>query len=216
MTDILTLEDTLRFEPEGHRYFLNDRELPSVTRILKALNLVDDQWYQNEYLKPFGHAVHTVCGLWSMGEHEKVARLLDRKENEILHPRLKAWQDWCGQTDFVADHMELRVCDPSLGYAGTLDMLGRWGADPCAVLVDIKTGKVEWWVALQTAGYERAARMGGCLNSVRPCVRIGLELRDNGRAYPAPYRLPNNDDRLWMSALALYNEKARHSGRKLP
>lgn len=206
----------LRFEPEGHKYFLGDRELPSVTRILKALNLVDDQWYQNEYLKPFGHAMHMICGLWVTVQPEKLAELMEREENVALRPRLKACQEWCEEVGFVADHVEVPVYDPVYGYAGTLDALGHWNKDDSVVLPDWKSGKVEWWVELQTAAYERAARLHGLLGADRSCVRVGVELRDNGRAYPTPYRPPNNHERLWLSAIALYNEKAQHSGGKLP
>lgn len=206
----------LRFEEEGHRYFYDGRELPSVTRILKALNLIEEQHYANDYLKIFGQAVHTVCAMWSRGEHAKVERLLARQENEPLRPRLAAWQDWCERFGFVAEHVELRICDPVCWYAGTLDILGRWDKDTRMVLPDLKTGKVEWWVTLQTAAYEQAARSCGYIADPRPCVRIGLELRDNGRAYPTNYDLANNDLRLWISAMALYNTKASHNGGKLP
>lgn len=109
---------------------------------------------------------------------------------------LAVFSELDAQYAFQPVTIEQTVCNPLLGYAGTLDMICV-GADGQRVLVDIKTGK---WVydkyRAQLWAYSEALAVGG--QSVSSCAV--LRLGDNG----GEYVVVEPDQDLFFKALAIY------------
>lgn len=66
-----------------------------------------------------------------------------------------AFQDWCTEHEVRAKHIEQTVWHPTLGYAGTLDLVARVDGEPA--VIDFKTSKAVYWeYELQVAAYAAA------------------------------------------------------------
>lgn len=184
----------LDFVVQGHRYFLEDRELPSVTSVLKGQGLIDDRWFTDE-ARQRGDYVHLAC------------RLLDDDElaNESLSPAIlpyvAAYQSFLSVVRPMWTYIEHRVCDAVLGYAGTLDRAGLVQGE--RTLVDIKTGGLYPSVGPQTAAYRR------CLPNSHTWKRAALQLRDDGTFQWHPLT-DRGDEEIFLSALRLEQWKRRH------
>lgn len=186
---------TIDFIAAEHRYLLNgERELPSVTKILKDQGLIDDQWF-TEQARLRGDYVHLAC------------RMLDDEELAIdsLDPGIAgyvaAYQKFLTLTTPDWIYVEHRVFDPVLGYAGTLDRAGLLQGEK--VLLDIKSGGLYPSVGPQTAAYRR------CLPEPHTWKRTALQLSGDGSFTLHPLT-DRGDEEVFLSALRLAQWKARH------
>jgi hypothetical protein len=145
----LPQNDELRFDPLEHRYFLSQRELPSVSRILDVGFPVDVPESLLIASRIRGTAVHLACELDDLGE------LNQDKLDEELWPYLEAWRLFRRQSGFRHyQHplgIERRLHHPYLLYAGTLDRVGWLSGRP--FLIDIKTGGKYARYRVQLAAY---------------------------------------------------------------
>lgn len=183
--------DTLTFEPIAHRYTLRTRELISVTQALDEAGFIDRQWFTDAALVR-GTAVHAAVQAF----HATGIAPSD----EVTAPFFDAYLEFQTAGGFHVEASEERICHPMLGYAGTLDLRGRFrnftqGTD----LIDIKTGSVPSWVGYQTAAYAR------CVPD--PVVRRwALNLRAD-----ATYRIQSltnrTDERVFLAALTVAQAK---------
>lgn len=163
----------IEYDPKRHRYFVDGRELISVTDALQKAGYIDTAWF-TEYHRWRGSRVHELTML-----DDTEGLDLRRVESE-LRGYVRAWRRYraeTGQTSFT--HIEYRVYSPDSGYAGTLDRAN-------SVITDIKTsvqGAVAPWARLQTAAYGHALRPNHWFE------RRGVALKPNGRysieVYPA-------------------------------
>lgn len=183
----------LTFEPVAHRYRLGTRDLISVTQALTEAGLVETSWFTPEAARR-GTALHAAVQLYL--ETEAVPT------DDSLKPFFDAYLNFHLDAGFVASASEERVCDPLLGYAGTLDLCGCFahldhsshGSD----LIDIKTGHVPEWVGYQTAAYARL------LPEVRR--RWVLNLRADG-TYRLQALTNRTDERVFIAALTVAQAK---------
>lgn len=183
--------DILAFDPVAHRYTLGNRELISVTQVLMDAGLIDRAWF-NEDAAARGTAVHeAVQRFYSSG---------DVATDDITAPFFDAYLAFEMESGFVMDAAEERVCDPLHGYAGTLDLRGRFRHLHAGVdVIDIKTGTVPSWVGYQTAAYAR-------LVEGKPRRRWALHLRADGtyRLHPLTAR---SDEQVFLAALTVAQAK---------
>lgn len=183
------------FDPVAHRYTLDGRELISVTQALTEAGLIDTTWLSEEAAAR-GTAVHDAAHRLHSGDGNPSAHLA----GDDL-PFFDAYLDFLAASHFEVLGSEERVCDPLLGYAGTLDLRGRFpgffgfGVD----VVDIKTGAAPTWAGYQTAAYAR-------LVDGAPRRRWALNLRDDGtyRLLPLAVR---TDERVFLAALTVAHAK---------
>jgi hypothetical protein len=56
-----------RFDPDGHRYYINDRPVPSVTQVINEV-LPGAIWKADEYFLGRGQAVHACMALLARGK----------------------------------------------------------------------------------------------------------------------------------------------------
>lgn len=135
----------LKFIPETHRYFVGEREYPSVSKILKTvfpeISKRDiDPWYTER-----GTAVHEATKLHDQG-------VLDEStvDQEVV-PYLSAYRKFLSETGFKPIHIESSLSSEIHGFAGTPDRVGDLNGR--RVLIDLKSGGPVWWHKYQLAGY---------------------------------------------------------------
>lgn len=160
----------LRFVPEEHRYFLGDKELPSVSRILKAVfpkefERVIDPWYAER-----GTAVHEATRLHDQGVLDETT-----VDQEVM-PYLSAYRKFLSETGFKPIHIESSLSSEIHGFAGTPDRVGDLNGR--RVLIDLKSGGPQWWHKYQLAGY--AVLCQEVYREEHIEDRFGLYLKSNG------------------------------------
>ena len=169
------MNNGLVFNPETHEYFWNGVKRISVTQYLKLAGFIDSRWYTDKG-RQRGQAVHLACSY--LNENDLDWNSVD----EPYKPYVDGYRLFMSDTNFVPQLVEHRVYDEIWGVAGTLDATGTWKLTSGNILIDIKTGQVQPWAAIQTSAYE------ACLGASHR--RYALELRDNGT-----YRLHEYKDR---------------------
>lgn len=186
--------EALHFDEAAHRYTYDGRELVSVTQALSDSGFIDTRWF-NEEAALRGTYVHAAVQLHHEGELDEAS--LDA----IVRPFYEAYLRFRAESGFTVTASEERVCDPALGYAGTLDLRGQfppWGA-PRTDVIDIKTGAVPPWVGYQTAAYARLVP-----GPIRR--RWALHLRADGTYRLEPLTKPT-DERIFLAALTVAQAK---------
>lgn len=195
-----TAAEQLTFDAGEHRYWLGQRELPSVTHVLRFLQDFERvPAHVLEAAAQFGAHVHEACHLHNLGRLDWSA--LDA----ALVPYLKAYDQFLVDTGFVVSASEERVSCVIPGYAGTLDLRGRLPRPRGKIhptIVDIKTSAtLPATVGPQLAAYEH------CVTGRHH--RRALLLRADGT-----YKFPGYDDAadwsLFVSCLNLHRFKEKH------
>ena len=186
---------SLKFDPDGHRYYLGEQRLPSVTEVLEPLQLLDGiPPAVLEAARIRGQHVHTAC-------HLMVHKQL---EWATLDPQLVGYvaaaQKMIAECEVKVLVSEHRMADAGLKIAGTLDILGIMRRHTC--LFDWKsTETMPRTAGPQTAAYDHLYRrtFGG-----RPMKRYGVQLKADGTYKLYPYEDPR--DMTWFtSALNLWH-----------
>lgn len=189
----------LTFDETAHRYTLDGRELPSVTRVLRDAGLIDCSapWF-TEAVRDRGTFVHQAIALLVEGDLD-----WDTLDPGLV-PYVQAFDRWRLDGGFIVEACELRLCDETLGYAGTADLLAkRWsGATGSWVsyLIDVKCGAVPPSVGPQTAAYLR------CLAHEGWRFRAVLNLRPDA-AYRFDLLEDPEDEDDFLAALRLFHRK---------
>lgn len=185
----------IEFEPEGHIYRLDGREVPSVTQILEpytGLEFIDKELLRRA--AEFGTHVHDACHLFNMDE-------LDRDSlDPVLMPYVNAWERFLDESGAVVVLSEHRVASRKYGYAGTLDAIVHWGKS--LRLIDLKTGTaVPKTVGPQTFAYSQAhSETSGERVYLRHCIHL------KGDGTYSNHKLPDPRDwSIFQSALVLHN-----------
>lgn len=155
----------LTFEESTHRYFWNDKLVPSVTQILREW--IEVSVYGNKYFfntltgLVISAEVFKAAGDYGTAVHKGSKIVLEGGALDLtmLHPslyhplaELKLWLD---QYNPRLLEIERPMFSPKLGYAGTPDIICRIGKRN--IVVDIKTGAYGM-AGPQTAGYEQLYR----------------------------------------------------------
>lgn len=185
----------IEFEPQGHVYRVDGRQVPSVTEILEpytSLEFVDRETLRRA--AEFGDHVHLACHLYDIGELDEGA--LDPE----LAPYLDGWKAFLRDSGAVVLLSEYRVASRKYGYAGTFDKLLFWGKSKRKV--DIKSGSVvPKTVGPQTAAYVQAyAEETGKHIRDRYCIHLP------GDGKYRSHKLKDlRDWSIFQSALNLYN-----------
>lgn len=186
----------LTFTPDDHRYYLNNVELPSVTRILADMGFVDTGYFTPESAQR-GTYVHRACELDDTGELDEAS--LDA----VLRPYVDAWRAFKTESGITIDLIEKPVASEIYRFAGTVDRTGTVFGEPA--LLDIKSGAVQSATALQTAAYEIA--LGGKLK------RYAVRLMNTGKYKLHPY-VDRQDRQIFLSAVACWHWRKNNGGRK--
>jgi len=160
--------------------------VPGVTGTLSDAGLIDGSEWFTEFSRNRGSMIHLATALYDRGELDMTS------VDDRIVGYVNAWIAFRRDSRFEPVLIEHVVAHDNPRFAGTLDRAGVMGGKK--VLLDIKTGKMPRWTALQTAAYQR------CVPEYT--TRCGIELRDDGT-----YRLHTFGDRydwtVFAAALAV-------------
>lgn len=194
----------LTFEPEGHVYRLHDAAtpaawgqiLPSVTQVLEAVGLVDDEWF-TEDSRTRGRYVHRMIQF-----HER-----EGLDESTVDPRLAGYLT--AYRAFIRDMrpgpcllLETPLADPTLRYAGTPDQVRE--IKNRLALIDHKSGGSAPWHRLQTAAY--VDLVGKHNGEFARIDRYALYLRRDGQ-YRLEQHTGRRDIKVFHAALAVAHWK---------
>jgi hypothetical protein len=168
----------LTFDAEAHRYTLNGKRVPSVTQVLSVLEDWDKvPWDVLEAARVFGSHVHDAVDLMIRG-------ILDWDAlDAALLPYVQGAQRFIADSGIRIVRSELRVAHPTLGFAGTMDVLADWTGN--LSVIDWKSGVLPRAVGPQTAAYAEAyAAMHGEKVKRRHCVQLNPEFQRGYKVHP--------------------------------
>lgn len=189
MTQTVEAEaERLTFDPATHIYMKGGRVLPSVTQVLSEVGILNKDWF-TEAAAWRGSVVHMCCELDDEGD------LDESSVPEEARGYLDAWRLFKSQNpmNFVSIEQPM----DRFGYAGTPDRDAEWA------VVDLKTGAIQPWVALQLAAYTELIGETGSRAFNRFAVRIGNDGKYAVKEFPLVER--RRDLALFHSALSIYN-----------
>lgn len=203
---ITTADPKFRFDPEKHRYYYDEVEVPGVSSILKAGNLTNIGFIPRDVLERssrFGTAVHKACELHDMGT------LDDTSLDKNLCPYLDAWQQFLVDASCLIEHVETKVFSKKWFYMGTLDRIVVINGK--RYVLDIKTGLIYPSMCAQLAGYLNAFNEG-LLKKDQATDRIIVQLKENG-LYSLPPKdfFEKSDFSTFTSCLNIYNWKKKRA-----
>lgn len=197
------MRSELRFDPEAHRYWLGDMELPSVTKIMQRLGLVnyDAPWYSEE-ARHRGVVLDACCSLvdqnnldWGSVPGE-------------LYDEVVAYYSWKQRSGFKVSNSQKPRGSLCYYFAGTDDVDGILNGFPC--VIDRKRGVAHKATRWQLSGYAQliAEETGIPAKSIR---RIALDKFSSGRVNLLEYDNNESDLRHWLYLVAVHN-KAMNEG----
>jgi len=184
-----------------HRYSLNGRDLISVTTALTEAGMVDGKHF-NEEARLRGQYVHQCIALFAEDA------LDDESVDPIVRPYFNGFRAFMRDTGVTLEVVERLVCDPALGYAGTLDAIGIWPKTGKRALFDWKSGFFPPMAGPQTAGYLRCAR--DWYPAGTRIARAGLHLRGDGTYRLMDFNDIYQDENDFLSALRVALFRRRH------
>jgi hypothetical protein len=192
------VEPVFTFDAETHTYRLDGAEVPSVTAVIKSAQLVDGRWFGDEH-RLRGQIIHIACALWDRGN------LDDSPLEPDLLGYVEAWKRFRAETKFEPLQIEEARFHQLLRYAGTIDRVGvrmRY-----RIVLDIKTGEVMPWHAIQLAAY------ANLLESPMSYERWTVGLRPDAtyKIHVSPKAEFGADLAVFASALTIHNYKRRHN-----
>ena len=163
----------ITFDESRHEYRLHGKVVPSVTQILRDAGVIDATWFTQDAAER-GTRVHHAIHRSDMGID--CGSITD----EVL-PYLCAWREFVEVAGVKIMASEKRVWSSRLRYAGTLDKYAKVGAK--SIVIDIKTGPVMPWCALQTAAYMYASLEMHCKCDGRMGVHLGADGKYSVHSY---------------------------------
>jgi hypothetical protein len=137
----------ITFDESAHLYRIDGARVISVTQAFALAGWVDTSYFKPEHAQR-GHAVHRACELWVRGMLDEST--VDDRIRGYLAAFVGAWK----ARGWELLESEKLVGSEIHGYAGTLDLVVRYG-DRRAV-VDIKSGAKAPTHPYQTAAYAHA------------------------------------------------------------
>jgi hypothetical protein len=195
------------FDEPTHIYRLNGEILPSITQILTAVGIINygRGEVSNEAAMARGRAVHMACELYDRGTLDW-ATVTDE-----IYGHLTAWINFREKTGFEPKKIEEPAYHEAFRFAGRLDREGTFSTNSIIktaklqrVIVEIKSGEVEDWVALQTAAQDLL------LPGVKkPRIRMGVQLTPTGEYKPRFFE-DKQDHQVFLTQVTNYHWRKAH------
>jgi len=158
----------LTFDPDTHRYWHSECELPSVTTVLKSLKLTP--YYppseESKSAMVLGTRVHSAT------QRHDEGKPIGLSASDPVISYLSTWTDFLQHFGGTVIDCELKVMSNRHRFAGTLDRVFR-KSDGSLVILDIKTGSGgrQSWHLLQLAAYQIAYEESGFNPNRLPITR---------------------------------------------
>lgn len=190
---------TLSFDAESHKYFVDSKEVPGVSHILKTIGITRDYTNVDPFYRDRGRYVHQAVEF-----HVKHTLDLESVDKENVLPYLRAFQKYESDNGYMVSKTEVPLYSERLGFAGTLDHIAEF--EDSGILGegigDLKaTESSDKAADLQLCGYavlyhENFGRW--------PSFRMVLELHGDQTTKEIFYP---TDPNIWESVMALYKWK---------
>lgn len=201
----------LVFREEDHSYWVGERRLVNVTRVIA--HLTDFSHIPPDTL---AHAQQEGKAIHAMAELDCKGVLDVRKLPEWLKPRHAAWEKFKSDTGFECFASEHRMWHPALMVAGTLDMVGFLPQLPKVkgpAIIDLKRSLYAGpATGLQLAGYKKLWNDTEP-KDMRATQRFGLVLNDNGTYRLHEFSDPD-DEVAFIACLQQFKWKEKHYVRR--
>lgn len=209
--------NTFRFDAHQHKYYVGDRELISVTTLLKIMGL---QWYpDNEAVRlkmELGSYVHQITEYYDKNRLGYSVKFYPeniykndaiRKENGMHEalPYFEAYKKFLQDTDCEIVEVETRYYHPAWWYAGTIDRLVRLNGQ--LAILDLKTGIPIPATALQIGGYAELYRHW---QGVTPKGHVLYLQKDGNYKLKEIERIPEQAN-TFLSALSIHYWKQKNN-----
>lgn len=182
---------------DNHEYFVSGNRVLGVTEILEKAGLIDDTWF-TESTRARGEAVHLACHYLDDDDLD-----WDTVEGEYK-PYVEAYKKFLTECKPKWTQIEYKIHNKLYNYCGTFDRFGHLFENYS--VLDIKTGLIQPWAALQLAAYAEIMDLKVRTGLV---TRYGLNLKKNGT-----YKLVEYNDRqdieVFRAALTLVKWKERN------
>lgn len=204
MSDWVTNDPRLQFDAEAHVYAIGDRRLPSVTQVLADVGVADfsDPHFSDD-VKARGRRIHHAIAL------DVEEALDDDTVTAELQPYIEGWRRFVAESSVEIEFWERPVCDPALGYAGTLDgivILPQGRGPTRRTVLDVKR-------ALYPSAGPQVAAYARCARDLYPSPvllnRAALVLPGDG-SYRLHMLVDATDEYTFLAALRLYHWRRQH------
>jgi len=182
--NVTFLEDT-------HQYYVDGKEVPSVSKILLENGLINTAFFTEEGRKR-GSAIHL-----QIKNQERGALCMLKPE---LHPYMVAWTNfkkecaWKSNPEFLERPMGCTL------YGGTCDNIGTFEGKEA--VLDIKSGTVSAATGLQLSAYEKLYGIY-IEDPSKILLRFSLQLTDTAHYILKEWR-DRGDRYIFDSAVALF------------
>lgn len=176
------------FDPLLHIYTLDGVQIPSLTGVLKAEGYIDTTHYTEEG-RDNGSRRHYIFHL------DDIDDLVEDSIDESDIPYLEAWRKFKRENNFELIESETPTFQPLYRYGCTPDK--RAMVNGKLSIVEVKTGKLMPWTAIQ------AAAQALCFTEYHE--RIGVEISDTGYKI-FPFR-DRHDRDVWIGCINGYTWK---------
>jgi hypothetical protein len=186
----------LKFDAATHTYRLGKRIIPSVTQIIKAAGMIDTTYFTPEATER-GSAVHAAIDMLLDNDLD-----WETMDSRVL-PYVEAFNAFWVESNLILEHTEQMVYCKTFNYCGRFDIIGLLNGR--RVLIDIKTGVPQPWVAAQTAAYQIAAEPIYGLIAKRFCLILSAD----GKYKLVEHKFGYSE---WLNALTIFREKNNGTG----
>lgn len=154
------------FDQENHVYKFLHQRLPGATDVIKSEKLINTDWMSEE-VRWRGKCVHRGIELFVKDE-------LDwNSVDDVSKPYLKSFEQFLRVTGFQIVGAEEPCFDDA--FACIPDLWGMLNKEK--VIIELKTGGVPKWAAIQTALQKRALARDRGFHATK---RFGLRLMNDG------------------------------------
>ena len=174
-------------------------KVPRLTEIIQSLGIVDYSSIPKkvrDFSMRRGTLSHRACELYDLGT------LNEETLDPQLVPYLDGWKKAVSDLKLTFKHIEERLFNETYWYTTCPDRIGLFDEVPC--VVEIKSGKVQPWTALQLSA------QAACLPSDEVYLRIAIGLPGNG-TYTKHFFTDRNDRNIILGGISLYNWKNRNA-----
>src|ERR1700688_3530189 len=210
------IDPNLSFDSSNgaHRYADGDREMASVTEILRETRIYSDFKFLDRKYRQRGKAVHDAARLVDLDDYDEAGT------HEEIRPYVRRFMQFVKDTGFKGIAWEVGMVNSALGVGGTLDTLATMRNVEGVGLFDLKSGQVPARVGVQTCAYEDLLKRGKLIENPNldekalqtiSDIRSGkLKLyRRSLQLTPEKYTLRAHDDveswSMWLTAVSIYN-----------
>lgn len=180
-----------------------------VTELLAEAGLIDRTWFSEEGATR-GTYVHQACQYYDAGE------LDEESLDPVLIPYVEGWKKFLEDTGFQVVASEKRMTSKIYKFTGQPDRIGQWPSVGLCIL-DIKSGSLQAWTAIQLAAYKLLVLENDDLNIAgvitTPYIkRFAVNLPGDGTYKVKEYK-DRADEGIFLAALAIHNWKKNHGGK---